>query len=156
MKKILVFLLASVLLFSCGTQSNEDRAKNLIKEYMKTKLDDPASYEAVEFSELIPDSTSYFEDPVYEVLEKQQDSLRKAESDSWFDPDSNGKGLEILQAQIELEEQIHAFEQSYQRQPNGKYFMRHHYRAKNKYGALELQYNIFCFDEDVSMIERKF
>jgi len=61
MKKILFgFIVCLGMLGSCKN-SNEDKAKELISQYIKNNVNDPNSYEAVEFGRL-EDVTEY---PVY-------------------------------------------------------------------------------------------
>lgn len=55
------FLIASVLLIISCQKSNEDKARELIKQYFKENSNDPESYEPLEFGKL-EDVTDY---PVY-------------------------------------------------------------------------------------------
>lgn len=54
MKKITTILLLSPLFFSCKNKAEtiQARAVDSVKVYMKETLDDPASYEPIEFGKL--------------------------------------------------------------------------------------------------------
>jgi hypothetical protein len=77
MKNILLFTLISLILSSCS--NNEKKAKKLIKDYLKTTMNDYSSYEPMEFSKL--DSTkSMFESSERgkSLLDLQQITLKAA------------------------------------------------------------------------------
>ena len=61
MKKI--FFISIVLLFISCTK--DQKCKSLIKDYLSKNLDDYSSYEPVEFSKIIFDSTTYYESDIY-------------------------------------------------------------------------------------------
>src|SRR5690606_37986182 len=68
------FLIASVLFIISCQKSNEDKAKDLIKQYIKENANDPEIYEPVEFETLDSMKTYYFTDREYIRLEKERDS----------------------------------------------------------------------------------
>ena len=72
MKKVLLFVVIVLLIVGC---SNEHKSKALIKDYLKTNLDDYSSYESVEYTKLIADSSTYFDDETYKYLSLKQKSI---------------------------------------------------------------------------------
>ena len=71
MKKILSLAIIILFLNSC-TNSNEGKAKILIKEYLTTTMNDYSSYEPMEFSRLDSVYSRYYKDSTYIELRQLQ------------------------------------------------------------------------------------
>lgn len=93
MKKLTVVLF--IALVACS-QSKEEKAKSLIKENMKTSMNDFKSYEAVEFGKLDSTYTSYHNDENYISLtgwEKQYKLNYKSWNDQSKEFDNDRQSL---------------------------------------------------------------
>ena len=56
--------------------SEQKKAESVIKEYIKSEINNPNSYEAIEFADLKADITSYKDEPEFEQYKKaKQDSI---------------------------------------------------------------------------------
>jgi hypothetical protein len=169
MKKVLiVFSLLAVL---AGCTSNEKKAKSLIKDYMKTHLNDPKSYEAVEFGTL---------DTLFSKLEHDFDYIKynegfkaylKMQEDAMTEIDrkqsliytyenysgSDEYNLDMEYAKMYLDsmklyaEKIKIIHNNFKPEFNG-WTMQHSYRAKNGLGALMLYTNKINFDKELTKI----
>ena len=75
MKKVIFILLTllSILITSCS-QTNESKAKKVIKEYFKETLDDYDSYSPVSFSEIAMTKTKW---ELPKELEPELEKLKK-------------------------------------------------------------------------------
>jgi len=69
MRKAVFFAIMSLFLFSC---SDQHKAENLIKKYLRLNLDDFKSYESVEFGKIQNDSSSILDESDYFLI---QDSM---------------------------------------------------------------------------------
>ena len=81
MKKILSFAL--IILFLTACNKDESKAKILIKEYLKTTMNDYSSYDPMEFSKLDTVYSRYYNDSTYINLQRLQsnnsDYIKKLE-----------------------------------------------------------------------------
>ena len=73
MKKAMLLAVMAVLFYSC---SKEQKCKQLVKDYLSKNLDDFKSYDPVEYSKIFADSSTYYDDKIYNQL---KDSTKKLE-----------------------------------------------------------------------------
>ena len=71
MKKVILLAVMAVCLIGC---TKEQKSKSLIKDYLSKNLNDFKSYEPVEYSDIIPDSTNYREDEKYKQIKDSVDN----------------------------------------------------------------------------------
>jgi len=161
MKNILLFLITLAIIGIGCTLSPEKKAQKAIKEYVKKNLDDPKSYESIEFSELLNDSTDFKDIPLGKKL---SDSLSHTKFD--YELDSLGiidclnsdypKGvLEMNERSIKVTrkkyfdtqraytEEIKNFKSEFK-----GYIMDHTFRAKNGFGGYVKESHWFYLDKD--------
>lgn len=146
MKKLLIVLFSIFILISCS-KSPEKQAKENVEKYIKAKLDDPKSYESVNFGKL--DSTFSLFDESKEGIELQQQdekySQRMSELSAEIDIADNISELDkiieetkiISQKRKDLTDTIFSRSIAYSGKFCG-YKIKHSFRAKNKMGALVL------------------
>lgn len=152
-----------IMVLLAGCTSPEKKAQSCIKAEMKKNLNDPSSYEPVEFSKLdslfsyfrnsqewsdIRDSVDKYEH-IYEdhissyswVKERAQEKMKDLGLS--FD-EVKGKTFYFLEKQDSLEK-------NYKPEWIG-WEMKHKFRAKNGFGAMKLDEEIFHFDKEVTKI----
>lgn len=170
MRKIGLFLIAvTICLFACK-QSNEGKAKSLIKEYMKQNLHDFKSYEPVDFSELRNAFSDIYYDTEFLSLEKDYDRLKGVyEKYSQFEHKMASYGvsrkeLQVYRSQtdsvINLQrENLKKREEIYNSFDFNKKIglkLTHSYRAKTLGGNLKLTTRVFVFDDELTRIIRSY
>lgn len=52
MKKVVFIFVVVLFAYSCDSNKHQHKAENLVKEWIKTNLDDPKSYTPISFSQL--------------------------------------------------------------------------------------------------------
>lgn len=151
------------IMASCS-QSNEDKAKTLINEYMKENLKDPSSYEPVSFSQL--DSLFF---PYIDTDEGSKLFKLGGMSGEYYKKASEFRHAEIYaktRAEVDmLNDSIKYYEQKSKEfeeifKENSKNYegefigwkLNHEYRAKNGFGALDLDRKDFYFDKELTKI----
>jgi hypothetical protein len=155
MKKIILGLVLSVVLCSC-TKSPEEQAKSNISEYLKKNMDDPSSYESVEFGKLDTLHTSFSESKEGIELETKDSKLgdRVTELSNKLDlPDLTLNDIKNIQKENEqitkdrlaINDIIAKKTLTYKGSVNG-YSMTHKFRGKNKLGAKILNEINFLLD----------
>lgn len=154
MKKIILGLVLSVVLYSC-TKSPEEQAKSNISEYLKKNMDDPSSYESVEFGKLDTLHTSFSESKEGIELETKESKLSdqmevlSAEIDHTESisrlTDIQKESDEITKKRKEINDILQNKIISYKGAVNG-YSMTHKFRGKNKLGAKILNEINFLLD----------
>lgn len=155
MKKIILLLVLSVALFSCS-KSPEEQAKSNISEYLKKNMDDPSSYESVEFGKLDTLHKSFDESTEGLVLREKDAklSLRVQELSNKLDsPDLTLKEVKSIQKENEqitrdrlaINDVMAKKTLTYKGDVNG-YSMVHKFRGKNKLGAKILNETNFLLD----------
>ena len=146
MKKILTLSIA-LILFSCS--SSDDKAHENVSDYIKSKLDDPKSYESDSFGKLEPIKEELENNPefikLYDLYKSQSEhelsmysSLLK--SDSIRHPDTYKTTKEYYTSAKDSSEKVLAKLQSYRTsfKPSDMFAIKHRFRAKNKMGGLVL------------------
>ncbi len=163
MKKIIPVLICALYVIGCTT-SNEDKAKALINEYMKDNLKDPSSYEAVSYGQL--DSLFF---PFIDT-EEGRELFDKRSPTGVFNKEARRYELAAISAKTRAERELLEDSASYFKREIEKYeslfkekdeeykgefigwIMSHEYRAKNSFGALDLDTKDFYFDKEFTEI----
>jgi hypothetical protein len=163
---ILVFISAlfSILLSSC---SDQQKAESTVKEYLKSHLDDPGSYESISFSTLEPVyndfETESKEYPALKIVVDSMDSKRNYYRhliDSInADPFNNKQDTIKYVGQFKRWERktdsllqiIDKKSKAYKGSLLG-YKLNHKFRAKNAFGALQLEFKEFNLDKKLNEV----
>ncbi len=149
MRKGLFFIVA-LFMVAC-TVTEQDRAEDLIRQYLDRNANDPSSVDIIEVGELQDDSVWYFHQT--EEFTFLDDSLRFCESEVDF-LKAEGKNNEVVimaQNALNLLDRIKAKTDSFKPYLRGK-CLRMEYRAKNAVGALVKKTADVRFDEGVTEI----
>ncbi|KAF5068325.1 hypothetical protein DSECCO2_244210 [anaerobic digester metagenome] len=164
MKKIITLLAIILVVVACNT-SNESQAKKLIKEYLKTTMNDFSSYESVEFSELDSCFTLYYDSEEAKNLsemiesEKKYNEFLSEKIESFIQRDFSNELIESFKnsydkSQIRIDSLFQADIEAHQSFiPEFIGFeMTHKFRGKNAFGALILNEYVFLFDKDFTKV----
>lgn len=141
MKKLFTILSLSILFAACNSQ--EDKAKLLVKDFLRTELDDFNRYEAVSWGKLEKVENVLEQDKQYieqkELVEKCLTNVTEA-----TDPDiKEGAQNRYNQEKTKLDKYV----TNYKLHIEGPYYrIEHTYRTPNKVGALELETDYFTID----------
>jgi hypothetical protein len=159
MKKALSLVLIVLVFSACN--NNEKKAQKLIKEYLKTSMNDFSSYEPVEFSKL--DSTfSYYRDTDEgKKLKKQLESTMESWSE-WNERARKASSPVVEEMWLKFAKEYgiefdslynidSIAEQSFKPEHIG-FEMSHKFRGKNALGAIMLTENGFYFDRDLTKV----
>jgi len=158
MKKLILFLLVIFTIFSC-TKSPENQAKENVEKYIKTKLDDPKSYESVSFGKFQRNKSTFKDDEKYKSLILEAEQMDKKVQNAYDfamsmthaetikSATDSYKRLESMQSSNF--ETIKKFEKEYV--PVDIYKIKHSYRAKNKMGGLVLDSCIAVLDTTLNV-----
>ena len=161
MRKIILGLTVMVLLVSCS-KSPEKIAQSNISEYLKKNMDDPSSYESVEFGKLDTLHTSFSESKEGLVLQEKDAklSLRVQELSNKLDsPDLTMNEIKDIQKENEqitkdrlaINDILQSKTLSYKGAING-FSMTHKFRGKNKLGAKILNEINFLLDDKFNVL----
>lgn len=145
MKRIILVLALSMVLFSCS-KSIEKQAQDNITEYLKKNMDDPKSYENVEFGKLDTLHSSFEESKEGIELRTEDSKLSDmvAELSNKLDSpdltvndikDIQQENTEITKKRLEINNILQKKSLTYKGDVNG-YSMVHKYRGKNGFGAV--------------------
>jgi hypothetical protein len=156
MKKLVLAVSASIILFSCS-KSLDKQAQSNIAEYLKTNMDDPSSYESIEFGKLDTLHSSFSDTKEGIKLNMEEDKLKQQSDDlsNKLDlPDLTMKDLKSIDSENEKitnrRKEINNILMdkvlTYKGEVNG-YSMTHKFRGKNKLGAIILNEMRFNFDK---------
>lgn len=180
MKKILSFLLASLLLFGC--QSREEKAQELIKQDMFKTLYDFASYEPIEikidsaFTSIYTDTLALLYANTIKILFENLND-KKAEYKSakrtmrmWADSSSPLELYEFNEAKRKVDEYIDRVDDTLKEaddtymkirersEKKGRSFIgweaRHKFRCKTRGGNFDIGNYLYVFDKDMKKILR--
>lgn len=149
MRKILFFI-AALFLVAC-TVTEQDRAEDLIRQYLDRNANDPSSVDIIEVGELRDDSVWYFHQT--EESKVLDDSLKYYDTEVEY-LQSEGRYNEssaMAQCALNLLDRIKAKTDSFKPYLRGK-CLRMEYRAKNAVGALVKKTADVRFDEGVTEI----
>lgn len=157
--KIIWFLLG-IALTGCGPKSNEDQAKDLITEKLKTSLPDFNNYESVNFSALGTAFLPYEETSQYITNSKDlinfKDSIAVVENlikenKTPSTGDNYKQKLQQLQDSIMAKnERYNSYKQGYT--PEKLFKMSHAYLIKNNSGLEKKTEVEFYFDKELKRV----
>jgi len=134
------------MLIACSARkiTNEDRALKSVHEYLNSHLNDPKSYESVEF-ELDSNRSTY--DVVNVAAKYRLDDYRTkrlmisdTSSKLYKETDSIYRALTLESYKIVLDTTVEYWS------------VRHKYRAKNAMGALILSHDVFMLDKKFKVL----
>jgi len=158
MKRIILILTIVTALVSCS-KSQENQAKENVKKFITSKMDDPKSYESVSFGKLEKTKSSVNDDDKYFELVKEElhiDSLSTASYNDamTFTHENTIKSAtenyerlnKLLQDQIQV---VKEYKRNYK--PIDIYKIKHSYRGKNKMGALILDSCTVILDKELNV-----
>jgi hypothetical protein len=178
MKKAILFLVLSSLLFSCNKTSQE-KAEALVSKWMRENLKDPKSYEGVSFSKI--DSTTMSLTAKKLVYESYPELIKMYRENLIGDSIGIASSEEAIEEykkwglyskdfkeynEITLRNHKDSYKSnlaSLKRKINERdsilglkeiyaYTLEHRYRAKNSFGALDVGEIVFYIDKDFSRI----
>jgi hypothetical protein len=156
MKKLIVLALV-ISIFSCNV-SNENKAKTLVKDYLKNSLNDPKSYEEISWGKL---DSSYskidlFSDEDYlRQLDRKADeiSLNKYEPNRTLNDMSRDIAeLKSIQKKADSVGKLIEYKKVNFKPQFERFKINHIYRAKNAMGGLIIQKNTFYIADDFSKV----
>jgi len=164
MKKIITLSAIILVVVACNN-SNERKAKKLIKEYLKTTMNDFSSYEPVEFSELDSSFSNYYESEEGKKLNERMENKMEYIKDTRERVDrfiQQGYSKELIEtfqgfydeSQREFDSLFHAdiqARQSFIPEFDG-WLMSHKFRGKNAFGGVILNEYIFHLDKDLTKV----
>ncbi|QQT43347.1 Uncharacterised protein [Sphingobacterium multivorum] len=130
MRKVILLISVLGLLFSCN-KSNEQKAKDLVTEYIKKNANDPDSYESIEWGSLKGDSTNFYKTDEYRYLRSKIDA--------------NVDSFEVISSRID------SLDKTFNKEFLG-YFIQHKFRIKNGFNAKILEYKYFTINKDLDSI----
>lgn len=153
-----VLLLLCVAFAGCGAKSNEEKAKDLITEKLKSSLPDFDNYESLNFGTL---GTAYlpYEETVHYVttsknIKGYSDSLAIIEKMASENKGSAGNYKEIVQQLTDSikakNERLRADKQSYT--PEKLFKLTHSYKLKDKAGLAKTTEDEFYIDKDLTTV----
>lgn len=151
----------SLILVGCNS-SNDKKARKVIKEYLKSSMNDFSSYEPVEFSSLDSTFSTFFDT---DEGEKLNDEIRETydRSRTFYDVMSkykhNPKITELYEKLYQDNERMadslieikNKAELAYKTEHEG-YKLNHKFRGKNALGAFMLYELVFFIDKDISKV----
>jgi hypothetical protein len=143
MKNVLTLVLIVLVFSACN--NNEKKARKLIKEYLKTSMNDFSSYEPVEFSTLDSTYSSYEESEESHRLKEEIKNTRLAVFDISVDYFDYKKKIDSLIGVDSL------LSKSFIPDHNG-YAMSHKFRGKNAFSAIMLKEYGYYFDKDLTKV----
>ena len=160
MNKLKIFITAS-LLFVIGScsESPELIAQKNIKEYIIKNLDDPKSYESVNFSKLEKGMSSYQDETKYKnlILEYNEMNKRVDEANdfamSMTHENTIKSATESYEKLASMRSSILTETERYLKKykPVDIFKMKHSYRFKNKMGTLTLDSCNVILDKNLSV-----
>ncbi|MEO6550261.1 MAG: hypothetical protein ABIN94_19815 [Ferruginibacter sp.] len=152
MKK--VWVLVTIVFMGCGAKSNEEIAKDLIKEKLKSSLPNAKGYEPVNFGALGTAFMPYEESAGYignmKHIKVYKDSADLLQKTTVLD-NSGKKKLEVILDSIKAKNQRNSAEkQSYV--PGKLFKMTHDYTVKDETGIEKKTEDEFYFDKDLKSV----
>lgn len=158
MKYLLITFLFGLLaiMASCSNSGNEnERPRNIIVKYIKDRLGEPDSYDPVEWDSIKPvfipkrETRAYLDinDSVSNLLADMDESFRQ------------NNGRPILSLHDSVYRVVNKLKSEQRKYENGVdssiiigYSIRHKYRAKNEYGALEVMNRNFKLNKSMDSV----
>ena len=163
MKKITILIVAVTLLVSCSNP--EKKAQKLIEKELQTSLNDPKSYESVNFGSLDSVFTSPSRDidyigykskyDVYTNAYEEQMAKVKLYSGLSIYYDETKFALEMAQIYLDTVEVVSAkmieISTNFVYEFDG-WKMKHTFRGKNAFGAVIVSSMMFYFDKELTKV----
>lgn len=147
-KAIIGICVAGTIIFSSCT-NEQKRAEKFVTNYVKERLNDPASYESVSFSDVKKVKRPYEQTATYKIF---GDAFMKAKEDfdfakSFDNRDEMHTNLLLMQ---EYDSIINARRSEWF--PENEYCITHKYRARNAVGGVITTETVFFMDTAFSVI----
>lgn len=150
MKKTLL-ILVSLLLFVGCTKTDDDKAKELVMEWLKNNVNDPSGLVILNITPIETDSVVDYGDEL-DYIPKVKEITRyynlASEAIEWGDPDL---AKEYEDKAIAREKEMEQQKENFKPYVRGKVAIVN-YRAKNGLGALTLDTKRFRFDNEMTEI----
>lgn len=146
MKKT-VFILLTVLLAACS-ETREQKAQGLVKEYLNKNLNDPKSYESVSWGTLDSSFTTYEEIAAIDIAMQSKAAERAVDELKNGDPEI---GEMYKKDYDSLTKRLDSIKLAYKPTFNCL-MLKHKYRAKNAMGAVILEEKTFFIADDFSKV----
>ncbi|MEP7106374.1 MAG: hypothetical protein ABI760_00300 [Ferruginibacter sp.] len=151
-------LLLCVAFAGCGAKSNEDIAKDLIREKLKTSLPDFNNYESLNFGTLGKAFLPYEETDRHianlKALNIYKDSITALEKiikeNKTASPESSKRLQQLLDSTKAISERNNAEKQAYT--PENLFKITHAYKIKDKSGLEKKTEEEFYFDKDLKRV----
>jgi hypothetical protein len=172
-----ILLIAFTALFSCNNNQNqasvidgkvpketpEAKMDSLIHEYMKTHINDYASYQSVYFRNNKPDSTTIYDDPNYMKLNNDEIVMRSKYAAYDANTPSSQFGTykylygkkAIADSVVRIAKKELETIQKFKSRPCG-WGITHVFRRKNKNGGIVLDSIYFRFDSSYNLKEEEY
>lgn len=140
-KLLTVIASAMVILSACN--SEQKKAEKMVSQYVKERLNDPASYESVSFSDVKKVKRPFEQSAAYKIF---GEAFLKAKEDFEFakrfdNIDDMHSSLELMKTYDSVMT-VHAAEWN----PETEYQITHKYRAKNQLGGIVTSESIYFMD----------
>ncbi|MBC7886866.1 MAG: hypothetical protein H7Z13_03195 [Ferruginibacter sp.] len=157
----IIYLLLCIAFTGCGPKSNEDIAKELIKEKLKTSLPDFNNYESANFGRMGKAFLPYEETGQYitnlKALNNCKDSItllekmiKENKNGSTGGVSNNERLQQLLDSTRALNDRNNSARQSYT--PEQLFKMSHAYTVKDKAGLEIKTEDEFYFDKDLTKV----
>lgn len=161
--KTVCMLLILFVAFSCSPPTLESKAKTLIEEELKNKMNDWKSYEFVEMTRVFEKYTDFRDtEKAKELSDKKffiERNISSLEIDKKYLTNTSPKRYQKIidslsfykQMKQDLENKYEIEEKNFTKEHIG-YFTRFKFRGKNKFGGIVLNEYVFSFDKDFTKI----
>jgi hypothetical protein len=152
MKRLII--LFSLCLFACNEHHKQQRAENLVKEFLDTAV---KKYQGIKFDKLDTLRSSYLNDEKYKKLKKTFDSLIASKLKNSPKYVLNAHSIkDSTNGRLDIETialiKMHNYAYHYKGKPTGWYIM-HTYKANNEAGVQETGKLLFFLNNDVTKID---
>jgi hypothetical protein len=137
MKRILFLFFAVFALMACSQKTPQQKAEAAVKQYLQKNMDDPSSYEPVEFGKL---------DSAYSTLEDDSAYIAMNAEIAGIYPET----IADINKKTALQNNLTKYISSYKNKWTG-YTITHKARAKNKLGALVMENLKFTLDKNFNV-----
>ena len=153
------YLFGIILFFGC-TLTNQQKGENGIKDYLNKKMNDPKSYELIEFGEIEDDYTILSKDKNFINYKIKYDTFndgkQKFEEDIRFENINALEKAYIDMVSKAITDSINLYDSlindlSNTFLPIAGYKIKHIYRGKNIYGGLIIHKQMFYLDKNFNV-----
>lgn len=161
--RILLLSLVAFIAFSCSSPTLEKKARMLIEEELKNKMNDWKSYEFIEMSRVFENYTSFDRTEEAKELSNKKFFIERNISSLELDKKyltniSKRRYQNIIDSLSFYEQMKQNVEKEYENKEKnfkGKflgYYTRFKFRGKNKFGGYVINEYFFYFDKDITKI----